>query len=149
MHVGQVDVLLVSAKVNFLLDLGEIDVLDHGVVAVKDLCNLLQGGALGLDVEEPDEDELNGVPKSVEEHEVPVLGEVIPGDLVGLAGPMLVFCVAMRMRCQVQDLLSNGKDSLDGNVHNSHSLGTEMKGEDLEGVGNEQTGETNIVENTE
>lgn len=83
-HVGGRDVLVVLGGVNVLLDLVHVDVGD-GIVAVEDARDLLEGGALGLDVEEPDEDELDRVPQGVEQHEVPVLGEGVPRKLVGLA----------------------------------------------------------------
>lgn len=83
-HGVVVDVLLVLGVVDVLLDLVHVDV-GNGRVAVEYAGDLLEGGALGLDVEEPDEDELDEVPEGVEQHEVPVVGEVVPGELVGLA----------------------------------------------------------------
>lgn len=47
------------------------------------------------------------------------------------------------------DLLSESQDGLDCQVHDCHSLSTEVIGENLERVGNQQTGETDIVEDTE
>lgn len=81
--------LLLAARVvlremQLLLDLLEVDVR-HGVLAVEDAGDLLEGRATGLDVEEVHEDGLAGVPEGVEEHEVPVVGEVLPRELVGLA----------------------------------------------------------------
>jgi len=55
-------VVLVLGGVQLLLDLGEADV-GHGVVAVEDARNLLEGRALGLDVDEVDPDELERVPE--------------------------------------------------------------------------------------
>lgn len=66
---------------------------------------------------------------SVEQHEVPVVRQVDP--------------------CQLVRLVAQGEDGLDGDVHDHHALGTEVEGQDLEGVGDEQTGEANIVEATE
>jgi hypothetical protein len=83
-HGSRSGVLLVLGVVDVLLDLVHVDVGD-GLVAVEDARDLLERGALGLDVEEPDEDGLDGVPEGVEEHEVPVVGHVLPRDLVGLA----------------------------------------------------------------
>lgn len=53
------------------------------------------------------------------------------------------------MYCLGVDLLSNGKNGLHGNVHNRHALGTKMERKNLEGVGDEKTRETNVVEDTE
>mgnify|MGYP001594387143 CR=1 FL=1 len=47
---------------DLLLDLVEIDV-GGGIVAVEDLGDLLEGWAVGFDVEEVDEDEFDGVPE--------------------------------------------------------------------------------------
>jgi hypothetical protein len=48
---------------HFLAQLAHVDV-GHGrrVVAVEDACNLLEGGAFGLDVDEVNEEELEKVP---------------------------------------------------------------------------------------
>lgn len=46
-------------------------------------------------------------------------------------------------------VLANGEDSLDGNVHDHHALSTEVERQNLKSVGNEETGETNGVEDTE
>jgi hypothetical protein len=66
---------------------------------------------------------------SVEQHEVPVVRQVEP--------------------CQFVGLVTQGKNGLDGDVHNHHSLGAELEWQDLQGVGNEQAGETNVIEGTE
>jgi len=55
-------VVLVLGRVQLLLDLGEADV-GHGVVAVEDARDLLERGALGLDVDEVNPDELECVPE--------------------------------------------------------------------------------------
>jgi hypothetical protein len=55
----------------------------------------------------------------VEERQVPVLGEILPGDGVGLT--------------------ADGQDSLDGDVHDHETLGTESVRQDLERVGYEKT----------
>lgn len=47
---------------DLLLDLVEVD-MGGRIVAVKDLADLLEGWAVGFDVEEVDEDEFAGVPK--------------------------------------------------------------------------------------
>ncbi|KAI6757422.1 hypothetical protein HG531_003247 [Fusarium graminearum] len=117
-----------SDNSSLLLDLGEIDV-GNSVITIEDTGNLLESWALGLNVEVPDENKLTEIPESVKEHKVPVVGEVVPGKLVGL--------------------VSNGEDGLDGDVHDHHTLGTEMEGKDLKGVGDEETRETNVVEDTE
>lgn len=88
-----------SSELDLLLDLLEVDVGGR-VVSVEDARNLLEGGALGLDVEEVDEDEFAQVPDGVEEEEVPVVGHVVPGELVGLAkAGGLVNCSLWWMEC--------------------------------------------------
>lgn len=62
-HVLLEDLLLVDMGVDVLLDLVEVEVGDDGLVAVEYLGDLLEGRALGLDVEEVDEDELDKVPE--------------------------------------------------------------------------------------
>lgn len=74
---------------------------------------------LGFWVDEVDEDELDGDPQSVEKRQIPVLGEVVPSDRVSLT--------------------TDGEDSLDGNVHDHKTLGTESVGQNLESVGDKQT----------
>jgi hypothetical protein len=64
LHVVLDNVLLVLVLANLFLDLKEIDVGD-GVLAVEDTGNLLEGGPLGLDVKEPDENKFDEVPKLV------------------------------------------------------------------------------------
>ena len=56
---------------------------------------------------------------SVEQHKVPVVGKVEPGQLVGL--------------------VTESQDGLDGDVHNHHALGTEGIRQDLNSVGDEET----------
>ena len=51
---------------------------------------------------------------SVEEPEVPAVGQVVDGKRVGLG--------------------SESKDSLDSDVHDHHTLGTEMEWQNLQGV---------------
>ena len=65
----------------------------------------------------------------VEEAEVPVSRQVVPGERVGLG--------------------ADGQGGLDGDVHDHDTLGTEMEGQDLKGIGDKETRETNVVEDTE
>ena len=46
------------------------------------------------------------------------------------------------------DLLSEGKDGLHGDVHDHHTLSAKVEGKNLKSVGNEETGETDGVEDT-
>jgi hypothetical protein len=48
--------------VRLLLDLVDVDVSDLGLVAIDDLGQLLEGGALGLDVHEVNEAQLQENP---------------------------------------------------------------------------------------
>jgi hypothetical protein len=61
---GLLSVVLLTRRsdLDLLLDLGEVDV-SHGVLAVEDLGDLLEGGALGLDEDEVDPDELDEIPE--------------------------------------------------------------------------------------
>ena len=63
-HVLLDDLLLVHLRLHLLLDLlkGQVG---NGLLAVEDASDLLQGRALGLDVEEVDEDKLAEVPQLV------------------------------------------------------------------------------------
>lgn len=70
--------------VNVLLDFVHINVGD-GAIAVKDTCNVFECGALGLDVEKPNENKLAEIPQCVKKHKMPVLWHAFPCDLVGLA----------------------------------------------------------------
>lgn len=53
---------IVVPSVKLLLNLVQIDMSDLGVLAVKNLGQLFQGRALGFDVEEVDEEELDEDP---------------------------------------------------------------------------------------
>lgn len=70
--------------VDVFLNLVHVDV-GNGAVAVENASDLLECGTLGLDVEEPHKDKLDQIPKSVEEHKVPMTRQALPGELVGLA----------------------------------------------------------------
>ena len=74
---------------------------------------------------------LDGVGKaySVEEPEVPGAGQVVDGFRVGLGG--------------------EGEDGLDSDIHDHDTLGAQVERQDFQCVGDEQTRETNGVEDTE
>jgi hypothetical protein len=55
-------VLLIRSDLDLLLDLRQVDV-SHGILAVEDLGNFLERGALGLDEDEVDPDELDKIPE--------------------------------------------------------------------------------------
>src|SRR3569833_4428166 len=48
-----------------------------------------------------------------------------------------------------ENVLADGQDGLHGNVHNHHALGSEVEGQHLEGVSNQQAREPDVVEETE
>lgn len=77
---------------------------------------------LGLDVEEVDKDELEGDPGGVDGVQLPLgaLPHAVHGDRV--------------------DLVVHNERDVDGDVHDHHTLGAELEGQDLDGVGDEQTG---------
>lgn len=74
------------------------------------------------------EGQLNEQPDGVDEHQVPVMREIGPGDRV-------------RLR-------AHGKDGLHGDVHNHKALGSEAEWKHLERVGDEQAGPRERVEDT-
>lgn len=139
-----------SSNLRLLLQLLKVN-MHNRIVAIENTSNLFQSRALGLHVEEEDEEELTKVPEGVEEHKVPVVGEVVPRKLVGLA----IVKSQQRLVCKKEwqfvgvDVLSNSKNSLYGNVHDGHTLGTEMEGQNLKRVGDKEAGETNVVEDAE
>jgi hypothetical protein len=64
-HLGIVQILMVlshGCDCHLFAHLVKVDV-GSGVVAVEDASNFLEGGALGLDVDEPDEEKLDKVPE--------------------------------------------------------------------------------------
>jgi len=77
---------LVTLARDLVLDLLEADVGDLGIVAIDDLSQLLEGRALGLDVHEVDEDELEADPEGVDDVELPGvrLAEGLEGHGVGV-----------------------------------------------------------------
>jgi len=77
---------------------------------------------LGLDVEEVDKDELEGDPGGVDGVELPLgaLPDAVHGDGV--------------------DLVVHDEGDVDGDVHDHHALGAELEGQDLDRVGDEETG---------
>ena len=113
--------------IDILLHLVNVNVRNR-IVAVEDARNFLEGWALGLDVEEVHKDQLAKVPQGVEQHQVPVVGQVLPGQLVGL--------VAER------------EEGLQRDVHDHHALGTEAERENFERVRDEKTREANVVADT-
>jgi hypothetical protein len=84
---------------------------------------------LSLGVDEVDEDELDGNPESVEESQVPVLGQVLPCYRVGLT--------------------TDSENGLNSDVHDHETFGTEGIGQDFESIGNKQTRPSERVEDTE
>ena len=103
--------------------------MSNRLVAIEDLLDLLESRTLGLNVDEIDKDELEEDPQGVEKSEVPVAGQVLPCDRIGL--------------------VTDGENGLDGDVHDHETLGTEAEGQDLQRVGNEQTGPGDGVEDSE
>ena len=60
-HVGIDHIVLVLGRMKLLLDLGQADVC-HGIVAIENASNFLEGRALGLDVDKVHPDELESIP---------------------------------------------------------------------------------------
>ena len=127
-HILGVNILLVFSETNLLLHLLEVDV-GNSVITIKNASNLLQSRALGLNIEEPDEHKLKEVPESVEQHEVPVVGKVVPGQQVGL--------------------VTKSKDSLNSDIQNHHALSTETEGKNLQSVSDQEARKADIIEDTE
>lgn len=119
---------MLSSDVYLLLYFVHVN-MGHGFVAVKDASDLLQRRALGLDVDEVDEGQFDQVPEGIEEHEVPVMGEIVPRQDVGL--------------------VADGEDGLDRDVHDHHALGAELERQDFERVGDQEPGEADVVEDAE
>lgn len=65
---------------------------------------------------------------SVEEPEVPSMGQVVNRQRVGLS--------------------RQGENGLNGNVHDHHTLGAQAERQDFEGIGDKETRETNGIEDT-
>lgn len=99
------------------------------LIAIEDLGEFFQCGTAGLDHEEVHENKFAEDPDGVEERQVPVVWEVVPGDWV---------CV-----------VSEDKGSLNSQVHDHETLGTQLVWEDFEGVGDEKSRPTDGVEDTE
>lgn len=120
------------ADLSLLLDLVKVDAGNLSLVTVDDLGELLQGGALGLDIHEVDKGKLEEDPAGVDEVELPgAVGgaEEVEGDGVGV------------------DV--EGESALDGQVHDHETLGAELVGEDLDGVADEETGPGERVHDAE
>lgn len=77
---------------------------------------------LGLNVKEVDKGELESDPGGVDGVELPLgaLPDAVHGDGV--------------------DLVVHDEGDVDSNVHDQHALGAELKGQDLDGVGDQETG---------
>jgi hypothetical protein len=126
-------------KLRVVLDVRDADL---GVVAVEDAGDFFESGApvvsglvdirrrqrlwggnvLGLDVEEVDESELDGDPASVNAVELPLTA--LPGAVYG----------------DRVDVVVDDEGNVDGDVHDHHALGTQLEGQDLDGVGDKETG---------
>ena len=82
MHCGCVDIFFV-VKVQIFLDFMQVN-MGNGVITVENTGNFLEGRALSFDVEEPNENQFNAIPEGIEQHEVPVMRQLVPGNLVCL-----------------------------------------------------------------
>jgi len=120
--------LVVVDGMGFFLDIVEVDV-SNGIFSVEDLGDLFQSWSLGLNIDEVNPDEFETDPDGVEQGEVPVLWQFLPGDWVGL--------------------ISDGQDSLNGDVHDHETFGTESEWQDLESISNQETRPGDSVEDTE
>ena len=97
---------------------------DKSSLTVEVLGNLLKRSVLGLDVEEPDNDKLNGQPAAVDDVVLPSNG--VEGDWV--------------------DVLVEEERNVDHQEHESHTLGTEVVWENLASVTDEETRPGHVVE---
>jgi hypothetical protein len=102
-----------------LLDLIQVQVGDLSVLSVEDLAEFLQSWASGLYVEEVDECEFDEDPDGVECDERVLWVDVVPGDGVGL--------------------IAENQCSLDSQVHDHESLGSQLIWENLKRVRDEKT----------
>lgn len=82
--------ILVKLSMNSLGNLMKVD-MSYCIIAVEDSRNLLERRTLSLWVEEINESQLHHVPQSVEQHEIPMLGEVVPREFVRLAKTAVSF----------------------------------------------------------
>jgi hypothetical protein len=124
--------LLVQRSILFvrlLLDLVHVQVGDLSILSIEDLGEFLESWASGLNVEEVDECEFDEDPDGVECDEAVLRVNVGPRDWVGL--------------------VAENQCSLDGQVHDHESLGSELVWENLERVCDQKTGPCERVEDTE
>lgn len=75
---------LFLSNLNFLLDLLKINMRHLGIITIKDLGQLLESGAPGLNVEEVDKAELDEYPDRVDQRQVPVLRKILPRNWVSV-----------------------------------------------------------------
>lgn len=90
----------------------------------------MEEDVLGLDVEEVNEDELDGDPAGVDAVELPLaaLPNAVHGDGV--------------------DVVVDDERDVDGDVHDHHALGAQLEGQDLDCVGDQETGPCESVAHT-
>jgi hypothetical protein len=128
---------------NLLLDLLEINIGHIGIITIEDLSQLLESGTPSLNVEEVDEAELDEDPNSVNQRQVPVVRKFLPGNWVGVTRMVRLVQTTINIE---GDLLSENQRCLHSQVHDHDTLGAQAVGENLEGVGDEQTGPGDGVE---
>jgi len=106
-------------SMDLLLNLVDIDMRDLSRLTIEDLCNLFECGTACLDVEEVDENKLDEDPDCVDKREVVMVGEIGPGDGVGV--------------------VSKNQCCLDSEIHDHETLCTEFVWQNLECISDEQT----------
>ncbi len=121
--------MLNTTNVDLLLDLVQIQMSNLCLITIEDLGEFFQSGTAGLDHEEVHENKFAEDPDGVEERQVPVVWKVVPGDWVGV--------------------VSENQSSLNCQVHDHETLGTQLVWKNLERVGDEKSRPTDGVEDTE
>lgn len=111
--------LLKTGSRKVCLDSLDINVCNLSLITIEDLGDLLKSRALGLNVEDADEDELEEDPACVD-------GVELPGGLEVVE--------AVRV-----DVLVDGEGNLDEEIHDHETLGANLEGQDFDSVCDEKT----------
>lgn len=113
---------LFLSDMDLLFDLLEIDMCHGRIFTIEDLSQLLQSGTTGFHIEEVNEHELNEDPNGIDQRQVPVMRQVLPGNRIRITG---LVSFAPKDNMITGNSLSKNQRCLYSQVHYHDSLGAQ------------------------
>jgi hypothetical protein len=130
-------VLLITSGHDASLNLLEINVGNLSLITIEDTSNLLESRTAGLDVKDGDEDEFEEDPALLL-ISMKFKNDACDGSTYGVDGVELPGGLEM-LESKGVDVLVDGQSNLNEQVHDHETLGTNLEGQDLDSVSDEQT----------